>query len=149
MEQDDPSAVLLRLLKRKWNEPVQVAQIGGDQDDGRVRPPVCTTIDHRRGPLRHESRTERVDKMCPGARDMVSCITLTYFLFLPVSFRSNGIDFWFPSKKPTAGTRQDLRGKRRFARAPFVRFYGNLYCFFIRLQTIVGNGTPTAHFPFF
>ena len=74
MKEDDSCFGVMRLLKRKRHQPVQVAQVCGDEDDRRMGPSAWPQVRHD-PPIREEVRTSGGDEMCQGARGLVRWIT--------------------------------------------------------------------------
>jgi hypothetical protein len=72
VKQNDSRVRLLRLLQRKWDEPVKVAEIRCDQNYGWMGPSAKSGFWHWHTPCTQKRRTENIGKMCLGARAQVS-----------------------------------------------------------------------------
>jgi hypothetical protein len=144
VKQNDASIRLLCLLKRKGDEPVQIAEIRRDQDHGRLSPSVLYGIRHGAHPIREELGTENMGRMCQGAPDGVSQITQSHSQdHIPWSRAVSGRS----GSDRREGEHNFIRRKPLQARYLVKGFSNFLYCFFICKQTIVGNGIPTSYIP--
>src|SRR6185503_18305196 len=98
MKENDPGFRFLCLVERKGHQPVQIAEVCRDEDDGGMGPSTWSHVRHDSHPLRKEVRTSGWDEMCHGARRFVRWITgrrpplkRSSFLFVGVDWLEQGV----------------------------------------------------------